>query len=117
MSYPSQLVDAQSVPTLYRAIRLVSVMVFPFLLIAFVGLYRVDPVLYLLQLREDGLIEWLTFGLLCVSGSLSLFIVIQTWVRSRKVSMFFLIWFSPRSSMSRCWTTMDAPADPARWDK
>ena len=52
------IIDAQSVPTLYRSIRLVSVMVFPFLLIAFIGLYRVDPSLYVFQLREDRLIEW-----------------------------------------------------------
>ena len=77
-------------PPFYQVIRALSVTIFPLLLIAFIGLYRIDPDLYLRQLREDGLIEWLTFVLLSASGLLSLLLVIQTRARSKHVHWFFV---------------------------
>ena len=77
-------------PPFYQVIRALSVTIFPILLIAFIGLYSIDPDLYLRLLREDRLIEWLTVVLLSASGLLSLLLVIQIRARSKHVHWFFL---------------------------
>ena len=89
---PSKLINTQLIQTLYRDIRIFSVIGFPFLLIVFVYLYRVDPNLYVSLTKEDKLYEWLTFIMLCVSGCFSLYIAIQARLRpNSKVSLFFFV--------------------------
>lgn len=75
-------------------IRIISLTAVPLVLLSFVLLYKIDKFSYRELLREDHLVEWLTFTLLVVSGLLSLLIAIRSQRNAKYHPWFFFAFFT-----------------------
>jgi hypothetical protein len=67
---------------------------FPLLFAAFVGLYKYDQWRYVTILREDGLVEYTTVGLLVVAAILSLVITAKIRKDRKYYHWFFIAFFA-----------------------
>ena len=77
----------------HKALYIFSIIIFPVLSIFFAVTYKTDRMIYLRMLREDGLVEWLTFALFLLSGVISLVLAIRIRKRSNFHFLFFIIFF------------------------
>lgn len=77
-------------PSPHQVVHALSITLIPLLLIVFALIYTTDRRLYLRLLREDSLVEWLTFFLFLFSGILSLFMAMQILRRSGRYRWFFM---------------------------
>jgi hypothetical protein len=68
--------------------------VFPVLTSLFIALYFADENLYRRAIKEDSLIEWLTFTFLLVAGSLALYIVTRIKSRHHYFHWFFMLFLA-----------------------
>jgi hypothetical protein len=61
----------------------------PGLLLAFVGIYKLDSNYYIALTLEDGVVEWATFGLLLLSGVLALVLAAHLFRARARFVLFF----------------------------
>lgn len=66
---------------------------FPVLIIIFGSVYFYDESVYRSLVREDGVVEWLTFTFLIVSGVISLTIASRLRTKHRYFHWFFVLFF------------------------
>lgn len=57
------------------AIAIISLIIFPVILVFFIVLYQIDPNVYIDVLTEDGIVEYLTFVFFVLAGLLSFWIL------------------------------------------
>ncbi|SKB88840.1 hypothetical protein [Daejeonella lutea] len=67
--------------------------VFPFLTIIFAGFYLLDESLYRYIIKEDSIVEWLTFAFLFAAGILSLIVAIRIKHTHQYLHWFFILFF------------------------
>ena len=75
----------------YRTTRIISLIIFPFLLLVFWFMNDVDPDYYYYINKEDKLIEWLTFACLVISGLFSLAMAFRAYKAGSKYIWFYLV--------------------------
>jgi hypothetical protein len=63
----------------------------PGLLLAFVGIYKLDSKYYIALTLEDGVVEWATFGLLLLSGVLALVLAARLYRARERFVLFFAL--------------------------
>lgn len=76
---------------LYWVTRLISIMIFPLLLLVFLFVEYIDPDYYYHINKEDKLVEWLTFACLVIAGILSLFKAYQAKKVGSRYFWFYLL--------------------------
>ncbi len=81
--------DIESMNRPNRAWKIAAVAIFPVVVALLAAAYLDDPYQYLNYLREDSLIEWLSFAFLALSGLIALDIGIQILRRDRQFQWFF----------------------------
>ncbi|HEY1008773.1 MAG: hypothetical protein ACO1NS_14085 [Daejeonella sp.] len=64
---------------------------FPILTLVFIAFYLIDKGLYRQIIREDGVVEWMTFAFLIAAGMLSLFIASRIKSRYNYFHWFFIL--------------------------
>ncbi len=72
-----------------RAWKIIAVAIFPVVVALLAAVYLDDPYQYLNYVREDSLVEWLSFACLMLSGLIALDIGIQILRRERQFQWFF----------------------------
>lgn len=70
-----------------------SLYLFPILTVFFAAFYLIDESFYRSIIKEDNIIEWLTFGFLITAGFLSLIIASQIWNKHNYFHWFFILFF------------------------
>lgn len=79
---------------LYKLFCISPLFGFPLLFAAFVWLYKYDQWRYVMVLREDGLAEWTTLGLLFLAAILSLVMSIKIRKSRHYYHWFFIAFFA-----------------------
>jgi|SRR6476661_3291521 len=77
-----------------RTLKRITLVLFPVLTLIFAAIYLFNEPLYLESLKEDNLVEWLTFIFLFTSGILSLITAIRIKSRYNYFHWFFIAFFA-----------------------
>jgi len=75
----------------YRVLRIISITVFPVLLVAILITRKIDPDYYYYINKEDKLVEWLTFSALLIAGILSIIFASRNRKHQNHYYIFFII--------------------------
>jgi hypothetical protein len=70
-----------------------SMYLFPILTVFFASFYLIDESFYRSIIKEDSIIEWLTFGFLIAAGFVSLLVASKIWKRHNYLHWFFILFF------------------------
>lgn len=70
-----------------------GVYIFPVLTVFFAAVYLTDEDLYRHLIKEDSVIEWLTFSFLIVAGLLSLVVAVKIKIQHHYLHWFFILFF------------------------
>ncbi len=71
----------------------IGLYLFPVLTVIFVALYLLDKDLYRYVIKEDSIIEWLTFTMLIIAGFISLVIAAGIRRKHHYLHWFFILFF------------------------
>ncbi len=66
---------------------------FPVLTLIFAAFYLIDEAFYRSIIKEDSIIEWLTFAFLIAAGFVSLTIASKIWMKHQYLHWFFILFF------------------------
>ncbi|WP_411274475.1 hypothetical protein [Daejeonella sp.] len=66
---------------------------FPILTVIFAAFYLIDETFYRSLIKEDSIIEWLTFFLLITAGFVSLLVALKIWKKHQYLHWFFILFF------------------------